>query len=193
MTFLLTADYNYFEEESAKYRTIKTQTDFEEESAKYRTIETQTDFKKKLYQNEIENIGWDNEPSNEEDDRSTNLKTKKLKEFISFESFLNHLYDNYQIIPTSSQINHTSKYKRLEELLGFINAHVKSYFNMFHTGETYYIEKDCIDLRDHRARYYENDFNIWFKEINNICEEFGIKYIWSRIDLEDYFKKHLEY
>ncbi|CAG8747733.1 3178_t:CDS:1, partial [Gigaspora margarita] len=134
--------------------------------------------------------------STEDDEQSSSklfdrIKTNEYLVFVSFEAFLDHLY-NEKIIE-SGRINHYSKNKRLKSILGFLDAHIGSYFNIYNNGERYFRENDTFDLREHRSLSYENDFTVWFWIVNIICEQFNIKYLWTFTDLENYFVNNLAF
>ncbi|CAG8693745.1 15064_t:CDS:2 [Cetraspora pellucida] len=90
-------------------------------------------------------------------------------------------------------INNQNKISSIEVNDGNIDldAHIGSYFNMFNKGEKYFSLNETFNLRQHRAKSYENDFEVWFYNVNLYCEKFGIKYFWSLIDLENYYKNNL--
>ncbi|RIB17234.1 hypothetical protein C2G38_2187864 [Gigaspora rosea] len=66
-------------------------------------------------------------------------------------------------------------------------------FNLFNDGYSYYIQYKTLDLMEHRRKSYENDFKVWFQNVNLYYEEFRVKYIWSYSDLEKYCNEHLSY
>ncbi|CAG8543106.1 14726_t:CDS:1 [Gigaspora margarita] len=128
---------------------------------------------------------------NEKQSNYSCLETSEYLVFISFELFQKYLYKNKII--EYGRIHYNSKNKRLKSILGFLEAHIGSYFNMYCDGEKYFKENNAFDLQEHRAKSYENDFNVWFHEVNLYCEKFKIKYIWSYLDLKDYFKKNIAF
>ena len=107
--------------------------------------------------------------------------------FDNFEEFTNYLYKK-KIINNNWYYNDN---KRLKNILDFLNAHIKSYFNMYNDGEKYFIVNNTSDLREHRAKSYKNDFEIWFEQVNLYCDKFKVKYIWSFADLKVYCNKYL--
>ncbi|CAG8801409.1 40968_t:CDS:1 [Gigaspora margarita] len=119
------------------------------------------------------------------------LETSEYLVFINFESFQNYLYNNKII--ESGQMYYNSKNKRLKSILGFLDAHIGSYYNMYYDGEKFFKENNTFDLREHRSKGYENDFRIWFNEMNLYCEQFKVKYIWTFTDLEYYFKNNIAF
>ncbi|KAF0358553.1 hypothetical protein F8M41_014430 [Gigaspora margarita] len=119
------------------------------------------------------------------------LETSEYLVFINFESFQNYLYNNKII--ESGRIYYNSKNKKLKSILGFLDAHIGSYYNMYHNGKKYFKENNTFDLREHRSKSYENDFKIWFKEMNLYCEQFKVKYIWIFTDSEYYFKNNIAF
>ncbi|CAG8539367.1 22652_t:CDS:1 [Gigaspora margarita] len=72
------------------------------------------------------------------------LGTSKYLVFINFESFQNYLYNNKII--DSGQLYYNFKNKRLKSILRFLNAHIDSYFNMYHNGKKYFKENNTFDL-----------------------------------------------
>ncbi|CAG8823761.1 28173_t:CDS:1, partial [Dentiscutata erythropus] len=54
----------------------------------------------------------------------------------------------------------------LQNLLGYLEAHIRSYFYTFENGLKFGIMNDTVDLLEWRRKGYENDCVEWFKNIN---------------------------
>ncbi|KAF0382635.1 hypothetical protein F8M41_011865 [Gigaspora margarita] len=173
-------------------------------------------FKKLFKKDEIKKVveknfwSWDNiekiEPScstvNKKEFETTPLLTiekespiqeieiSKYKIFISYERFKEYLLDK-KIINVGAI--YWSKDKRLKNILEFLEAHTRSYFNLFGDSYNYFIQYNTLDLMEHRRRSYENDFKIWFENVNLYCKQFKVQYLWSYTDLENYCNKYLSY
>ncbi|RIB25679.1 hypothetical protein C2G38_2165273 [Gigaspora rosea] len=116
------------------------------------------------------------------------IETSEYKIFISYEKFKEHLL-NENLINIGT--TYRSKEKCLKNILEFLEAHIRSYFNLFNDCYSYYIQYNTLDLMEHRRKSYKNNFEIWFQNMNLYCEK--IKYIWSYIDLEKYYNAYLSY
>ncbi|CAG8853928.1 24162_t:CDS:2, partial [Gigaspora margarita] len=115
---------------------------------------------------------------------------EEFKIFANYESFKEYLVKN-EIIEENLRVSFSSKNKRLITILKFLEAHVRSYFYILETGYKYSNLNNIYDLDFWRLKNYEEDFVVWFQEMNKICKEFFIKYIWTFTDLEYYAKEHL--
>ncbi|RIB04248.1 hypothetical protein C2G38_2222893 [Gigaspora rosea] len=115
------------------------------------------------------------------------FETSEYKIFISYDKYL---FDENLI---NVGATYRSKKKRLKNILEFLEAHIRSYFNLFNNGYSYYIQYNTLDLMEHRRKSYENDFEIWFQNVNLYCEKIKVKYIWSYMDLEKYCYAYLSY
>ena len=94
---------------------------------------------------------------------------KKFKEYLIKERIISSSLKNYDNI----------KNKRLQNILSFLEAHVRSYFYIFNEGNKYALMNNTQDLNMWRAKSYEKDFEIWFEETNNECKKFEVKYLSS--------------
>ncbi|CAG8734575.1 10130_t:CDS:2, partial [Dentiscutata heterogama] len=58
-------------------------------------------------------------------------------------------------------------------------SHIRSYFYIQEIGYKYSKMNDTQDLDKWRKESYENDFMVWFQEVNEICEEYeNIRYVY---------------
>ncbi|RIB20246.1 hypothetical protein C2G38_2179763 [Gigaspora rosea] len=118
------------------------------------------------------------------------FETSEYKIFISYDKFKEYLFDENLI---NVRATYYSKEKRLKNILEFLEAHIRSYFNLFNNGYSYYIQYNTLDLMEHKRKSYENDFEIWFQNVNLYCKKIKVKYIWSYMDLEKYCNAYLFY
>ena len=108
---------------------------------------------------------------------------KKFKEYLIKEQIINSSLKYYDNI----------KNRRLQNILGFLEAHIRSYFYIFNEGYKYASMNNTQDLIMWRAKSYENDFNFWFEEANRECKKLEIKYLFTYNDLKKYNKEYLTY
>jgi hypothetical protein len=128
----------------------------------------------------------------EENQLITKINTSECIYFIRYEDFKEFLVDK-KIITPLLKINSFTENKRLISIMSFVEAHIGSYFNTFNKGYNYFLANNTLDLMEWRRKGYENDIEEWFIEINDICKQFNIKYIWNYTDLEKYFIEFLAY
>ncbi|RIB05160.1 hypothetical protein C2G38_2220471 [Gigaspora rosea] len=64
------------------------------------------------------------------------IRTSEYKIFISYKKFKEYLLDENFIDVGAT---YHSKEKRLKNILEFLEAHTRSYFNLFNDGHNYYI------------------------------------------------------
>ncbi|CAG8737160.1 11933_t:CDS:1, partial [Dentiscutata heterogama] len=63
--------------------------------------------------------------------------------------------------------------RRLSTILSFLEAHCRSYFHIQEIGYKYSKMNNIGDLDEWKKRRYVEDL-IWFQEVNEICEEYGV-------------------
>ncbi|CAG8580960.1 20249_t:CDS:1, partial [Dentiscutata erythropus] len=112
--------------------------------------------------------------------------------FTRYEDFKKYLTRN-NIVNSSLRNFDYIKNRRLQNILNFLEAHIRSYFYTYNEGLKYGIINDTIDLIEWRRKGYENDCKKWFAEINYDCEQYGIKYLFSYSDIEQYCEEYLAY
>ncbi|RIB17028.1 hypothetical protein C2G38_2038079 [Gigaspora rosea] len=88
------------------------------------------------------------------------FETSEYKIFVSYDKFKEYLFDKNLI---NVGATYHSKEKRLKNILEFLEAHIRSYFNLFNDGYSYYIQYNTLDLMEHKRKSYKNDFEIWFQ------------------------------
>ncbi|CAG8683661.1 1277_t:CDS:1 [Scutellospora calospora] len=108
---------------------------------------------------------------------------KKFKEYLIKEQIISNSLKNYENI----------KNKRLQNILSFLEAHIRSYFYIFNKGYKYALMNNTQDLNTWRVNGYQKDFEFWFNIINNECKKFEIKYLFSYDDLEKYNNEYLAF
>ena len=112
--------------------------------------------------------------------------------FTKYEDFKDYLIRN-NIVNSSLRNYDYIKNRRLQNILSFLEAHIRSYFYTYNEGFKYGILNDTMDLLEWRRKSYETDCVEWFKNINYDCEKYGIKYLFSYSDIEQYCKEYLAY
>ncbi|CAG8723860.1 12184_t:CDS:1 [Dentiscutata erythropus] len=77
-------------------------------------------------------------------------------------------------------------YKKFKIYFSFLDAHIRSYHNLFYDGMWYY--RDSWNLLLHRRKGYENDFEFAIDVLN---KNFSHIYLLDYNDLLDYAKNNL--
>ena len=110
------------------------------------------------------------------------MKIRNFVLFIRYEEFIETIKEK-----------HYEFYDKNKQLIGFLEAHIRSYTYTFYDGKKYYYD-DSI-LIERRRKNYENDFIWGFKELNNrlIEKNIFINYDMNIKDLMNYAKKYLLY
>ncbi|CAG8618968.1 15933_t:CDS:2, partial [Dentiscutata heterogama] len=83
--------------------------------------------------------------------------------------------------------------KELQNLLGYLEAYIHSYFYTYKDELKFEIINNTMDLIEWKRKGYENNCVEWFKNINYDCEKYSIKYLFLYSDIEQYNKEYLAY
>ena len=91
------------------------------------------------------------------------------------------------------KIYHDTKNKRLNNILSWLEFHVRSTFYNWNAGYYYHYINNTLDLLNDVNE--KNVFLIdkYFQKINEYVEKYNVKYLWTWCDLKNYNEKYLAY
>ena len=109
-------------------------------------------------------------------------KIGNFKIFLNYEDFIRELEENYYAF-----------YLKNNQLISFLEAHMRSYTHTFYNGLKYYY--DDSELIEWRRKHYEIDFKWGFELLYKrlIKENIFINYNVNIEDLKSYAKENLLY
>ncbi|CAG8770375.1 5833_t:CDS:2, partial [Dentiscutata erythropus] len=127
--------------------------------------------------------------------KSTNNEEKSYEIptlLVDFESQFSVLelkfYTRYEEYVDNVRKEDTEKYKKFKMYFSFLNAHIRSYYNLFHNAIWYYSKAGAFDLLLWRRKQYEEDFEYTIGVLN---KNFTHIYFLSYDDLLEYAENNL--
>ncbi|CAG8729758.1 6599_t:CDS:1 [Racocetra fulgida] len=122
----------------------------------------------------------------------TKIKIDDYIIFTRYEDFRNYLVDQNLINP-SLKIYYETSHKRLNNILSWIEFHVRSTFYGWNEGYNFHYVNNTLDLLNDVNKRNIEIIDKYLFEVNEYVKKFNVKYLWSWTDLEEYNKKFLAY